>query len=131
MQNESFSMNPGKRLLIVDDEETLTFSLYQAFIKAPIECEVLTASSGEEALEKVQDNPFDLVITDLAMPGLNGLELLRWLKKHQPKTQVVIITAYGTDERRDAAMELGAEGYKEKPFDIHEMRTMVINMLRE
>ena len=122
-------MDQLKRLLIVDDEETLTFSLYQTFITAPIECEVVTASTGEEALERFQKTPFDLVITDIAMPGISGLDLLSWIKNQYSDTQVIVITAYGSDEREEEAYELGADFYIEKPFDIRELKRLVIKML--
>ena len=122
-------MAPVKRLLIVDDEETLTFSLYQTFIRAPIDCEVLTASSGEEAITRIEEKPFDLVITDLSMPGLSGIELLQYVKRVSPNTKVVIITAYGTELLKEEARQYGASGYLEKPFDIHEMRNTVVNMI--
>ena len=122
-------MDQLKRLLIVDDEETLTFSLYQTFITAPIECEVVTASTGEEALERFQKTPFDLVITDIAMPGISGLDLLSWIKTKNLDTQVIVITAYGSDEREEEAYERGADFYIEKPFDIRELKRLVIKML--
>ena len=122
-------MGDIKKILIVDDEETLTFSLYQAFIKAPYDCEVVTASSGEDALEKLEDSFFDLVITDIAMPGIDGLELLSIIKSRSPETKVVIITAYGTDEREERAYKIGAERYIEKPFDISELRNLVFKMI--
>ncbi len=122
-------MESMKRLLIVDDEETLTFSLYQTFIKAPIECEVVTASSGEEALERFEERVFDVIITDIAMPGMSGLELLAVVKQRQPTTGVVVITAYGSEEKQEKALELGADRYLEKPFDIRELKQLVINML--
>ncbi|GAB4327636.1 MAG: hypothetical protein Kow0037_01350 [Calditrichia bacterium] len=124
-------MDGIKRLLIVDDEETLTFSLYQTFIKAPIECEVVTASDGNQALEKIQKESFDLVITDIAMPGLSGLELLSIIKRKNPTTKVVIITAYGSDEREEFARKQGAEKYIEKPFDIHQIRDIVFQLLND
>lgn len=122
-------MDQLKRLLIVDDEETLTFSLYQTFINAPIECEVVTAASGEEALKRFFRSPFDLVITDLAMPGISGLEVLEKVKAQSPDTQVIIITAYGSDEREEEAYNSGADFYIEKPFDIRELKNLVIKML--
>jgi DNA-binding NtrC family response regulator len=124
-------MDQMKRLLIVDDEETLTFSLYQTFINAPIECEVVTASSGEEALKRFFRSPFDLVITDLAMPGISGLEVLEKVKAQSPDTQVIVITAYGSDEREEEAYNMGADFYIEKPFDIRELKSLVIKMLEE
>lgn len=122
-------MSEPKKLLIVDDEETLTFTLYQAFIKAPFECEVVTASSGEEALGRIENASFDLVITDLAMPGIDGLELLNNIKLQSPKTRVIIITGFGSDEREEKAYEMGADQYIEKPFDIHELRESVFKLL--
>ena len=122
-------MNSLKRLLIVDDEETLTFSLYQTFINAPIDCEVVTAASGEEALDRFEKNPFDLVITDLAMPGMSGLDLLKSIKSQKADTQVVIITAYGSEEREVSAYKYGADKYLEKPFDIREIKDLVLKML--
>ncbi|GAB4369411.1 MAG: response regulator [Calditrichia bacterium] len=122
-------MSKVKRLLIVDDEETLTFSLYQTFINAPVECEVITASTGEEAIRRVEESPFDVVITDIAMPGLNGLDLLSLIKARNPQTRVIVITAYGSDEREDQAYQRGAERYIEKPFDLHEIRELVIKMI--
>lgn len=122
-------MEELKKILIVDDEETLTFSLYQAFIKAPYDCEVVTASSGEEALEKFDAQMFDLVITDIAMPGIDGLELLSIIKSRSPETKVIIITAYGTDEREERAFKIGADKYIEKPFDISELRNLVFKLI--
>ena len=118
-----------KKILIVDDEETLTFSLYQAFIKAPYDCEVTTASSGEEALEKFDDEFFNLVVTDIAMPGIDGLELLSIIKSRSPDTRVIIITAYGTDEREERAYKMGADKYLEKPFDISELESSVEKLI--
>lgn len=118
-----------KRLLIVDDEETLTFSLYQAFIRAPIDCEVITEARGDAAWERFREAPFDLVITDLAMPGLSGLELLHQIKQKRPQTRVLIITAYGSPENREEARRMGVDGFWEKPFDIFELRNTAIKLL--
>lgn len=118
-----------KRLLVVDDEETLTFTLYQTFINAPIDCEVITASSGEEALERFEEKPFDVVITDLAMPGITGLELLSIIKRKKPDTRIIVITAYGSPEVNEKVLNKGAESYLEKPFDIHELKQTVIKFL--
>ena len=122
-------MSTSKRLLIVDDEEALTFSLYQVFINVPMECEVLTASNGDEALSKINQGEFDLVITDIAMPGINGLDLLSMIKSKHPQTKVIVITAYGSDENKDQAYKRGAENYIEKPFDLFEIRDLVVKLL--
>jgi len=119
----------AKRLLIVDDEETLTFSLYQSFILSPNDYEVVTANSGEEAIKKMQENPFDLIITDIFMPGIDGYEVLDWVKKEHPETKVVMMTAYGSSEHKDKALSGGASYYLEKPFEIKEFKKLVINIL--
>jgi DNA-binding NtrC family response regulator len=118
-----------KRLLIVDDEETLTFSLYQSFILAKQNYEVVTASNAEEAIERLKEKEFDLVVSDISMPGMSGLDLLGYIKKNSPNTEVIIMTAYGSDDKRDEAMSKGAAGYIEKPFEIREVKQMVMNIL--
>ncbi|RMF60315.1 MAG: response regulator [Calditrichaeota bacterium] len=122
-------MSSVKRILVVDDEETLTFSLYQTFIKSPIDCEVVTASSGEEALQRFREQAFDVVITDVAMPGISGLELLSTIKDEHPETRVIVITAYGSPEVSESTLERGGDLYVEKPFDIIQLKETVIKML--
>lgn len=122
-------MNEVKRLLIVDDEETLTFSLYQTFINVPIDCEVVTAANSEEAIAHYDASPFDLLITDISMPGLNGLDLLAHLKGLNKDLHAIVITAYGSDERKEEAFSRGADLYVEKPFDIHELKQHVLTIL--
>jgi len=119
----------AKRLLIIDDEETLTFSLYQSFILSDNDYEVVTANSGEEAMDKIKQNPFDLIVTDIFMPGISGFDILRIVKDDYPKTKVVVMTAYGSSEKRDEAMDLGAKFYLEKPFEIKEFKRIVMEIL--
>jgi len=119
----------AKRLLIVDDEETLTFSLYQSFIISRNDYEIITAGSGEEALQRIREGQFDLVITDIFMPGISGLELLAQVKRQYPQIKFVIMTAYGTSDKQDEALQLGAEYYIEKPFEIKEIRELVMRLL--
>ncbi len=119
----------SKRVLIVDDEETLTFSLYQSFILSKNDYEVVTANSGEEALAKMKDNNFDLVITDIFMPGISGFDLLNIIKKEYPNTDVVVMTAYGSGQHKEDALSKGALHYVEKPFEIKEFKKLVIDIL--
>jgi CheY-like chemotaxis protein len=120
----------AKKMLIVDDEETLTYSLYQSFILAKSDYEVVTAGSGEEALSKLESGDFNLVITDISMPGMSGLELLEIIKKKYPAIHVVVMTAYGSDEKKDEAMQGGADFYVEKPFEIKEIKKLVMGLLQ-
>jgi CheY-like chemotaxis protein len=123
-------MGTVKKMLIVDDEETLTYSLYQSFIVASKEYEVITAASGEEAAEKMLETMFDLVITDIKMPGMDGLELLSLIKSNYPSTEVIVMTAYGSPEKREEALQKGARFYIEKPFEIKEIKQLVMELLQ-
>jgi DNA-binding NtrC family response regulator len=114
----------------VDDEETLTFSLYQSFIISKENYEVVTASSGNEAWEKFIQNPFDVVITDITMPGITGIELLKRIKQQHPQTHVIMMTAYGSDEKKEEALSNGAFRYIEKPFEIKSMKSIIAEALR-
>lgn len=122
-------MSARKRILIVDDEEALTFSLYQSFILSKNDFEVVTAGSGEDALEKIEKQPFDLMITDISMPGISGLELLEIVKSKHPDTKVIVMTAYGASYCEEEAVEKGANQYIEKPFEIKEVKRLVLSML--
>lgn len=119
-----------KRILIVDDEETLTFSLYQSFIISKENYEVVTASSGNEAWEKFAEHPYDVVITDITMPGISGIELLKRIKHDRPQTHVIIMTAYGSDEKKEEAITSGAYRYVEKPFEIKMMKELIASVLK-
>ena len=118
-----------KRILIVDDEETLTFSLYQSFIMSKENFEVVTAASGDEAWEKIEEDAFDVVITDITMPGITGIELLKKIKLKSPDTPVIIMTAYGSDEKKEEAILSGAYEYVEKPFEIRSLKELITNAL--
>jgi DNA-binding NtrC family response regulator len=111
------------RLLIVDDERGIVVALKGLFTKEGYEVE--TADSGEEALEKFKAGFFDVVITDLSMKGMDGLQLLRRLHELEPNTAVLMITAYGTQRIAVEAMKAGAEDYLPKPFDNDELRLKV------
>ena len=119
-----------KKMLIVDDEETLTYSLYQSFILEKKDYEVVTAASGEEASRKLAGSPFDLVITDISMPGMSGLELLSLIKAKYPKTEVIVITAYGSEEKKEESLQKGARYYIEKPFEIKKIKQLVMELLQ-
>jgi len=111
------------RLLIVDDERGIVVALKALFSKEGYEVE--TAQSGEEALEKVKAGLFHVVITDLSMKGMSGLELLRQVRELDPQCAVLMITAYGNQRIAVEVMKAGAEDYLPKPFDNDELRLKV------
>jgi DNA-binding NtrC family response regulator len=117
------------RLLIVDDERSIRFALGGLLRKEGYEVE--TAESGEEALSKVKAGSFHVVITDLSMKGISGLDLLRSIREIDPACAVLMITAYGTQRIAVEAMKAGAEDYLPKPFDNDELRIKVRNVMEK
>src|SRR5437868_177814 len=111
------------RLLIVDDERGIVVALKGLFTKEGYEVE--TADCGEQALEKFSTAFFDVMITDLSMKGMDGLQLLKQVREIAPNCAVLMITAYGTQRIAVEAMKAGAEDYLPKPFDNDELRMKV------
>ncbi len=108
-----------KRILIVDDEPTILMTL--SHLLSSKDTTVITSSKIEEAEEALARYMFDLVIADIrlsGMYGIEGLELLSYIKKLNPGTEVIIMTAYGSDDIREDAYRRGAFHYYEKPIDI-------------
>jgi len=106
-------MTDNNRVLIVDDDETVRWS-YQRSLQG-IACNIATAGNGEEALETMEQNPFDVVLLDMRMPGQDGLSVLRTIKQKWPESEVVIITGYPTVDSAKEAVRLGAYDYVAKP----------------
>ncbi|MDW7712345.1 MAG: sigma-54 dependent transcriptional regulator [Deferrisomatales bacterium] len=119
----------GKRILVVDDEAVVRKSFSRIFAKTEIQVE--TAPSGHTALELLQQSPFDLVITDLKMPGMNGLEVLRAIKVLQPEVPVILVTGYSTVDTAVEAMKAGALDYISKPFTPDDITDKVTRALSE
>jgi DNA-binding NtrC family response regulator len=115
------------RLLIVDDERGILVALKGLFGKEGYEVE--TAESGEEALAKVKAGLFHVIITDLSMQGMSGLDLMRSVRQLDPGCAVLMITAYGSQRIAVEAMKAGAEDYLPKPFDNDELRIKVRNVM--
>ncbi len=120
------------KVLIVDDEETLTWSMSKSFSKDKDKFEVIVANSAEDALKVLgaQKN-IKLVITDIRMPGISGLDLLSKIRKEYPDVKVIIITAYGSPSVQREANMRGSLYYIEKPFEIKEIRKIIIDTLKE
>src|SRR5450631_4136547 len=106
-------MGDIKRILIVDDDEVVRWS-YQRSLQN-VSCNVEAASDGEQALQTMEQKPFDVVLLDLRMPGKDGLTVLRTIKQKWPESEVVIITGYPTIDSAKEAVRLGAHDYLSKP----------------
>ncbi len=117
----------GKRILVVDDEENLRrvtqLKLQQAGYEA------MTASDGAQALEVLAKHPQDLVLTDLKMPGMSGIELLQKIKEEYLEVVAIVVTAYGTIESAVEAMRLGAYDYIIKPVNADALKLIVSRAL--
>jgi DNA-binding NtrC family response regulator len=108
-----------ERILIVEDQERMRESMVIAFQVEGYEVE--EAGNGEEAMEKTHGSSFDLVLTDLKMEGMDGLDLLRRIKGAYPQTEVIVITGHGTIQSAVEAMRQGAYDYITKPFQAEEL----------
>ena len=106
-------MTDNNRILIVDDDETVRWSYLRSL--QGISCNIATAGNGEEALETMEQNPFDVVLLDMRMAGQDGLSVLRTIKQKWPESEVVIITGYPTVDSAKEAVRLGAYDYVAKP----------------
>lgn len=117
------------KILIVDDEENIRFVLSEAMERMGYYYD--TAKDGEEALIKIRNNDFDLVILDIKMPKIGGIDVLKELKKISPLTTVVVITAFGSNEIALQAISEGAYDYFTKPFDLNEIRVVIKRALEK
>ncbi|MCE5242434.1 MAG: sigma-54 dependent transcriptional regulator [Desulfobacteraceae bacterium] len=123
---EEITENPA-RILVVDDERSM-----REFLEIMLQREgyaVQSAGSGTEALDAIRREPFDLVITDIRMKPIDGLQVLKQCKTLTPSTEVIIISAYASTETAVAAMKEGAYDYLPKPFKLDEMRSVIQNAL--
>ena len=119
----------AKPILIVDDEKNIRLALSMALEQLDIPVE--TAASGEEALERLAQGGYGLMLLDLRMPGLDGMEVLRQVSQQRPEIKVIIITAYGSIDLAVEAMKLGAVDFLQKPFDAGQVREMVRRILEK
>ncbi|HEY3862157.1 MAG TPA: sigma-54 dependent transcriptional regulator [Verrucomicrobiae bacterium] len=116
------------KLLLIDDEADVQYSFRRIFDHSDIE--LTTANSGEEGLRLIPALKPDLVIMDVRMGGISGLETLRRLRQSNAKLMVIMMTAYGTTQTAIEAMKLGAYDYLLKPFDVPRLKQIVLNALK-
>ena len=119
----------AETILIVDDELNIRRVLERAFAKEGYQ--VHTAEGGHQALRLLAETPCDLMLTDVVMPDMTGLELLKRARQQHPNLQVVLMTAYGTIQTAVEAMRAGAYDFLTKPLDMETLRKVVRSALRE
>jgi two-component system OmpR family response regulator len=107
------------KVLLVDDEKEFTETLSERLELRDLE--VFTADSGRKALELAKQHRFDAVILDLQMPGMDGIETLKYLLADDADLQVIVLTGHGTISKSVEALKAGATDFFEKPIDIHKL----------
>lgn len=117
------------KILVVDDDIDMRDNLVE--ILSASDFEIATADNGEEALALVKEIPFELVLLDLLMPGMSGMDVLPMIKLENPATQVIMVTAFSTIDNAVEAMRKGADDYITKPFKIDELRMTVRKCLEQ
>jgi len=120
------------KIMVVDDEQDMKLLFEQRFRKEIKSGQVafLFAFSGEEARDYLKSNGTDNVnkiLSDINMPGMNGLELLKWIKENYPELKVAMITAYGDQNNYNQAIEYGCDDYMTKPIDFDQLKEKVFN----
>lgn len=118
-----------KKILIVDDEKNIRIALKQCFKGENYKVEM--ANDGEEAIEKLKNDRYDLILMDYQMPNKNGLEVLEDIRKNNIETRVIIMTAYGTVDIAVDSMKLGAVDFISKPFTIAKVKDVVRESLKK
>lgn len=118
----------NEKILIVEDEETLRESLTRVFTREGFQ--VVGTDSAEPAMTLLQDGSFDLILTDIILPGISGIELLKWIKDTAPDQMVIIMTAYASLETAVETLRSGAYDYVVKPIIHEELKQIVRNALK-
>jgi len=120
-----------KRILIVEDSPTMRALLNSALEDLEIPVKITEASSGFEALRCLPREPFDLIVTDINMPDINGLELVSFAKSNNAYRSIplVIVSTEGAERDRERGLELGADAYLVKPFEPEILREVVVDLL--
>src|SRR5688572_9027625 len=117
------------RIMVVDDEEAIRSGLAEILVEEGYVVE--QAGTGEAALARLREELFDLVCTDVRMPGMDGLELTERVKQESPETEVIVITGFASLQSAVDAVKRGAEDYLSKPFDLDEVRLTVKRALEK
>jgi DNA-binding NtrC family response regulator len=120
-------MKPKYSILIVDDEKNIRLTLFHALEDSDLDID--SAINGEEALSKLKEKTFNMILLDLKLPGMDGMEVLRRVRASYPEVRVIIISAHGTIESAVEALKQGAVDFIEKPFVPREIRELVSKVI--
>ncbi len=117
-----------RRILVVDDEEIVVLTIQDILEELP-NCEIAVSTSGQQALQLFEQQPFDLLITDYRMPDMDGLTLATRVRQLYPRTSVIMITAYGSDDLREQAARAYIQRTLDKPVELEEIRGAALEAL--
>jgi len=123
------SQTKGKRILVVDDDRLIVSLLEAGLQEAGGEYAIATAFSAQEALAKIQQERFALVMTDYQMPDMNGVELMQQIRNLLPETRIVLMSAHPPDLMEEMIGEIHADGYLEKPISLTKLWALVEEMI--
>jgi DNA-binding NtrC family response regulator len=123
-------VNGAKHILVVDDEAKVLLVLSTALQMLGEQLEVVTARGAREALEKIDGDDFDLIITDVKMPDIDGIQLTELVRSVDPRAAVVWITAYGCHKIRAASRRLGVFRCLDKPIRVGQLRQVALEALQ-
>jgi len=121
--------NADAQILVVDDEERMRNLLKKVLTKQGLS--VQTSPNGIDALMKVEETPFDVILADIRMPEMNGIEVLKTVKETRPEIYVILMTAFGSIDSAVEAMKKGAYDYITKPFKMDEITIVIKKALEE
>jgi len=122
-------MNAKRHVLVIDDDAVVGRSFDR--VLSPKGYEVDTAASGEEGLRDIESHNYDVVFTDIKMPGMDGLEVAERIREKCPWTPVVVITGYGTEENESRAHVLGVNGFVRKPLTPEMIESVTLKALEK
>ena len=117
-----------QRILIVDDEANLASTL-KAGLSRLLKCQVVSATSGQEALQILEQQPFDLLITDYKMPGMDGVALAARVREQYPRTVIMMVTAYGDEQVLKQAARLAIRRVLDKPVRLPDVYSAALEVL--
>ena len=116
-------------ILVMEDDATISAALDMILTEAGYDVDL--AETGEAALELFEQKRFDLIIADLKLPGINGMEVIKQIKEKTPEMEVIVITGVGTQPIAEEAMTLGAHDFLPKPFTDDQIKTAINEALKE
>jgi DNA-binding NtrC family response regulator len=117
------------RILIVDDEDDLRTLLGHVLTGAGYE--IVTAQDGDQAIQAIKGQRFDLALLDIQMPNVNGIQVLKYIKEHSPSTRAIMLTGYADLKHAMEAREFGARDFIGKPYKLEDILATVARVLKE